>query len=82
MAQAVEIRSIERLKQLYDAIQYSPSGKLFVDYDKEADVLYVTFTEDAAIYMSELTDDDILLEYDKDGHFVGVTILDVSQRVE
>jgi len=80
MAQPAEIRTINKLKQLYGIIQDSPSGKLFVDYDKEVDVLYVTFTENAAIYMSDLTDDDILLEYDKDGHLVGVTILDVSQR--
>jgi len=74
------MRTIEKFKQLYDVTQDSPSGKLFVDYDKEADVLYVTFMENAAIYMSDLTDDDILLEYDKDGNLVGVTILDVSQR--
>jgi uncharacterized protein YuzE len=80
MAQTIETGSIEKLKQLYELLQYSPSGKLFVDYDKEADVLYVTFTEEAAIYMSDLTDDDILLEYDKDEHLVGVTILDISQR--
>jgi uncharacterized protein YuzE len=80
MAQTIETGSIEKLKQLYELLQYSPSGKLFVDYDKEADVLYVTFTEEAAIYMSDLTDDDILLEYDKEEHLVGVTILDASQR--
>jgi len=80
MAQAIETRTLEKFKQLYDVIQTSPSGKLFVDYDQEADVLYVTFTEDAAIYMSDLTDDDILLEYDQDGRLAGITILDVSQR--
>lgn len=80
MAQAIETRTLEKFKQLYDVIQASPSGKLFVDYDQEADVLYVTFTEDAAIYMSDLTDDDILLESDQDGRLVGITILDVSQR--
>ena len=31
---------MKELKQLYNAIQYSPSGKLFVDYDKEVDVLF------------------------------------------
>ncbi len=80
MAQTIEIGTMDKLKQLYDVTQDSPYGKLFVDYDKEADVLYVTFTEDAAIYMSDLTDDDILLEYDKDRRLVGVTILDASQR--
>jgi uncharacterized protein YuzE len=80
MAQIIDMKTIERLKQLYDVTQDSPSGKLFMDYDKEADVLYVTFTENAAIYMSDLTNDDILLEYDKDGNLIGVTILDVSQR--
>ena len=80
MGRTVEIGTMEKFKQLYDVTRDSPSGKLFVDYDKEADVLYVTFTENASIYMSDLTDDDILLEYDKDGHLVGVTILDASQR--
>lgn len=49
-------------------------------YDAEADVLYVKFADTAPIHQSELTDDDILIEYDVDHNVVGVTILEASTR--
>ena len=80
MAQAVEMKSIESLKPLCRIIPRLPVGKLYVDYDKEADVLYLKFEEPANIYQSRLTDDDILMEYDESGRLVGVTMLDASRR--
>ena len=81
MAQIVETKSIETLKQFCRIIPYLPVKKLTVDYDEEADVLYLKFEQPANIYQSKLTDDDILMEYDESGRLTGVTILEASQRL-
>ena len=49
------------------------------DYDKEADVLYVTF-EKAAADDSDLTDDDVVIRYRGD-EIIGLTFLHASTRV-
>ncbi len=49
------------------------------DYDKEADVLYVTF-ERAEATDSDLTDDDIVLRC-RDDAIIGLTVLHASTRV-
>ena len=56
-----------------------PARKLWLDYDDEADVLYVHFEEKPASTHSEMSDDGILLDY-RDETLVGLTILDASQR--
>ncbi len=56
-----------------------PSGKVWASYDREADVLYVNFQRPSHADDSELTDDDVLIRYEK-GEIVGVTILHASQR--
>jgi uncharacterized protein YuzE len=45
-----------------------------VDYDEEADVLYVNFKKPEPANDSELTDDDVIIRYEK-GSIVGVTFL-------
>lgn len=47
-------------------------------YDEEADVLYLSF-EDEAADDSELTDDGLLLRY-KDGRLIGVTVMNASKK--
>ena len=54
--------------------------RLNLRYDMEADVLYVKFADSAPIHQSELTDDDILIEYDAKRRIVGVTIMAASSR--
>lgn len=56
-----------------------PARKLWLDYDDEADVLYVHFEEKPASTHSEMSDEGILLDY-RDDTLVGLTILDASQR--
>jgi uncharacterized protein YuzE len=48
-------------------------------YDKEADVLYINFKKPSHADDSELTDDDIIIRYEK-GEVIGVTILNASKR--
>ena len=48
-------------------------------YDREADVLYLSFTSENVADDSELTDDDVILRYAGD-ELIGITILHASKR--
>lgn len=56
-----------------------PRTKMWLDYDAEADVLYLHFEEKPASTHSEMREDGILLDY-RDDVLVGLTILDASRR--
>ena len=54
--------------------------RIWMTYDdEEADVLYVNFKKPSHADDSELTDDDIIVRYEK-GQVVGITILNASKR--
>ncbi len=55
------------------------SERIWVTYDEEADVLYVNFKKPSHADDSELTDDDIIIRYEK-GQIVGITVLNASKR--
>jgi uncharacterized protein YuzE len=56
-----------------------PQGKAWIDYDEEADVLYVSLKRPQKATDSEfLTDKGILLRY-RDKELVGLTVLDASK---
>jgi len=71
---AVDVAELQRFVQEGSEI---PS-KFQTNYDREADVLYVTF-ERAAADDSDLTDDDVVLRY-REGRLIGITILHASKR--
>lgn len=56
-----------------------PKAKLWVDYDKEADVLYVSFERPQKATDSEMLDNGVLLRY-KGDKLIGMTILEASKR--
>jgi uncharacterized protein YuzE len=56
-----------------------PKAKMWLDYDAEADVLYVHFEEKPASTHSEMREDRIILDY-RDNELVGLTILEASHR--
>jgi len=56
-----------------------PHKKIWVDYDEEADVLYVNFKRPSRADDSELTDDDVIIRRQK-GEVVGMTFLNVAKR--
>lgn len=56
-----------------------PVERMWVDYDREADVLYISFRKPQRARETIETDDDILIR--KDGkEIVGLTILHASTR--
>ena len=56
-----------------------PKNKLWIDYDKEADVLYLSFDRPQKATDSEILDNGVLLRYKSD-KLVGMTILEASKR--
>lgn len=55
-------------------------SRMWLDYDAEADCLYLHFTEAPASSHSEMREDGILLDYDDEDRLVGLTILEASSR--
>jgi len=56
-----------------------PSAHMWIDYDREADVLYLSFRKPQRATKTIEADDDILIR--KDGNkTVGITILNASTR--
>ena len=56
-----------------------PQTKMWLDYDGEADVLYLHFEEKPSSTHSEMRDDGIILDY-RENRLVGMTILEASHR--
>ena len=50
-----------------------------IEYDREADALYIQFR---AVHPEDNIDieEGVTIDLDKDGHIVGIEILDVSER--
>ncbi len=53
--------------------------KIWVDYDREADVLYISLQRPQNATDSEMQEDGVLLRY-KDKDLVGITIFEASKR--
>jgi uncharacterized protein YuzE len=54
------------------------SSKIEIFYDKEADVLYISFNKPKKADDSEITNDDIIIRYKK-GKIIGITILNANR---
>ena len=70
------------LKEIYELVSHIiklPETKMWIDYDKEADVLYINFKRPRKATDSEMLDNGVLLRY-KDDELVGITILEASKR--
>ena len=56
-----------------------PKTQMWLNYDSDADVLYLHFEEKPSSNHSETRDDGIILDY-KDDLLVGLTVLEASHR--
>ena len=77
--QILEQPSFTYLMQAMANFVKLPASKMWLDYDNEADVLYVHFEDSPSSTHSEMTDEGVILDY-RDETLVGLTILDASQR--
>jgi uncharacterized protein YuzE len=72
--------AVDEYIRMISAVQNSPKHYLWSTYDSEADVLYVNFKKPSHADDSELTDDDIIIRYER-GEVVGITILNAGKRL-
>lgn len=72
----VEVRKVLNIVPQLVGIPYM---RIWSSYDKEADVLYLNFKKPSHADDSELTDDNIIIRYEK-SEVVGITILNASRR--
>jgi uncharacterized protein YuzE len=56
-----------------------PDRRFWVDYDEEADVLYISFQRPQQATDTEMTDDGVLLRYSGE-QLVGIAVLEASRR--
>ncbi|MCX6089603.1 MAG: DUF2283 domain-containing protein [Candidatus Atribacteria bacterium] len=71
------------LKEIYELSSHfvrTSETKMILDYDREADVLYISLKKPQKATDSEMLEDGVLLRY-RDEELVGITILDVSKRL-
>ena len=61
------------------AVKHSPTGVLWSRYDAEADTLYINFKKPSRATDSKLTDDDVIMRYERK-KLVGYTIMHASKR--
>ena len=50
-----------------------------IEYSKEADAIYVYFKEEFVAKSKEI-EDGVVIDFDEKGQFIGIEVLDVSQR--
>jgi uncharacterized protein YuzE len=71
----------EEVKKVVNAVPMLldfPVERFHVDYDKEADVLYISFERPQKATDTEVTDEGILLRFRED-RLVGITVLNASR---
>lgn len=79
MAKTVVANIPDAIIQAVPSLVNFPTNKYWVDYDREADVLYISFERPQAATDTRETEDGVLLRY-RDRELVGVTVLDASTR--
>ncbi|MCP4702424.1 MAG: DUF2283 domain-containing protein [Gammaproteobacteria bacterium] len=75
----LEEKSISYLLAATSSLLKLSRPKMWIDYDKTVDVLYVHFEEHPASTYSEMRDDGVIFDYREDA-LVGLTILEASHR--
>ena len=77
-----EIIKQEILSEVFKATPHLlkfPVTKMWIDYDKEADVLYISFDRPQKATDSEMSNEGILHRY-RGKELIGITILEASKR--
>lgn len=79
MEKNVDSQKVQSVTQAVPLLLKFPERRFWVDYDQEADVLYISFRRPQQATDTEMTEEGVLLRY-KDDELVGITILEASSR--
>ncbi|MBI5789694.1 MAG: DUF2283 domain-containing protein [Candidatus Schekmanbacteria bacterium] len=71
--------NVQEIINLTPRLLNIPFHHVWYSYDEEADVLYLNFKKPSHADDSELTDDDVIIRYEKN-EVVGITVLHASKR--
>lgn len=77
MAQTLKL---DKINKLLGFLEWAPSKSMWLDYDKGADVLYISFQKPQNANDSEIQGDVIL--HFRNSKIVGVTILNASKNLK
>jgi uncharacterized protein YuzE len=77
--EALAKKSLGHLLKAVSHLVQLPKRRMWLDYDEEADVLYLHFADEVHSTHSEMAEDGIIFDY-KGKDLVGVTILEASHR--
>jgi uncharacterized protein YuzE len=72
-------RTVQAVTQAVPLLLKFPMERFWVDYDKEADVLYISLRHPQKATDTQATDEGILLRY-RGRELVGITVLEASTR--
>ncbi len=79
MEEKLSQRILGSVFQAIPALTSFPAKRFWVDYDHEADVLYISFAHPQKATDTEMIEGGVLLRY-RGKRLVGITILDASAR--
>lgn len=79
METILEPRTVQTVTQAVPLLLRFPMERFWVDYDREADVLYISFKRPQKATDTRTTEDGILLRY-HGKELVGITVLEASTR--
>ncbi|MBM4430182.1 MAG: DUF2283 domain-containing protein [Chloroflexi bacterium] len=79
MEETIDTRISDILSKAVPLLLHFPVQRFWVDYDSDADVLYISFQRPQKATNTKMTEDGLLLRY-RDEELVGVTVLDASTR--
>jgi uncharacterized protein YuzE len=78
MATAEIERTIKEVQAMVSHLIKLPETRMWIDYDKEADVLYVSFKRPQRATDSEMMENGVLLRY-KGEELAGITIPETAR---
>lgn len=79
MATTAIDKTLKEVQAVVSHLIKLPETKMLIDYDREANVLYISFKRPQRATDSEMLKDGVLLRY-KDKELVGITVPDASKR--
>ena len=75
----MDIAELKNVIDIIPGLLNIPQKRMWYSYDEEADVLYLNFKKPSHADDSKLTEDDMIIRYEKD-EIVGITIINASKR--
>jgi len=79
METILEPRTVRTVTEAVPLLLRFPMERFWVDYDREADVLYISFRRPQQATNTEATEEGLLLRY-RGKELVGITVLEASTR--